>query len=157
MSFFVTQLPLDRFIHLFVSFQMYKLWIRCKPSACRWAHPSLSSSCVLTYIYSYLENVIKIWTFIFFQSFSSTRCSCSSRSARPVSRFPIDKKHVSMWASCQQVYFYFHLLSRYAVIATVALAFLLLPMCQYLSRPCTSGTKYVVACLSRRWKTAVLT
>jgi len=28
-----------------------------------------------------------------------------------------------------------------AIIATVALAFLLLPMCQYLSRPCTSGNK----------------
>lgn len=30
---------------------------------------------------------------------------------------------------------------RFTVIATVALAFLLLPMCQYLSRPCTSGNK----------------
>jgi len=28
-----------------------------------------------------------------------------------------------------------------AIIATVALAFLLLPMCQYLSRPCSSGNK----------------
>jgi len=28
-----------------------------------------------------------------------------------------------------------------AIIATVALAFLLLPMCQYISRPCTSGNK----------------
>ncbi|KZS17847.1 signal peptide peptidase-like 3 isoform X1 [Daphnia magna] len=30
-----------------------------------------------------------------------------------------------------------------AIIATVALAFLLLPMCQYLSRPCTSGTNKI--------------
>ena len=29
----------------------------------------------------------------------------------------------------------------FAVIATLALAFLLLPMCQYVSRPCTSGNK----------------
>nr|XP_054768954.1 signal peptide peptidase-like 3 [Lytechinus pictus] len=28
-----------------------------------------------------------------------------------------------------------------AVLATVAFAFLLLPMCQYLLRPCSSGTK----------------
>lgn len=33
------------------------------------------------------------------------------------------------------IYFYF------LVIATVALAFLLLPMCQYLIRPCSDGTK----------------
>ena len=114
------------------------------------ASVSLLVMCINLHLFIFRECYLDLNIYFFIQSFSSTRCSCSSRSARPVSRFPIDKKHVSMWASCQQVYFYFHLLSRYAVIATVALAFLLLPMCQYLSRPCTSGTKYVVACLSRR-------
>lgn len=30
-----------------------------------------------------------------------------------------------------------------AVVATVALAFLLLPMCQYIMRPCSNGQKFV--------------
>lgn len=30
----------------------------------------------------------------------------------------------------------------FAVIATIALAFLLLPMCQYLIRPCSDGNKW---------------
>ena len=32
-------------------------------------------------------------------------------------------------------------LKNFLVIATVALAFLLLPMCQYIIRPCTDGTR----------------
>ncbi|XP_033102310.1 signal peptide peptidase-like 3 [Anneissia japonica] len=36
-----------------------------------------------------------------------------------------------------------------AVLATVAFAFLLLPMCQYLLRPCTQGTKISFGCCGR--------
>ncbi|XP_071504112.1 signal peptide peptidase-like 3 isoform X1 [Diadema antillarum] len=36
-----------------------------------------------------------------------------------------------------------------AVLATVAFAFLLLPMCQYLLRPCSSGTKISFGCCGR--------
>ncbi|KAI8513506.1 PREDICTED: signal peptide peptidase-like 3 isoform X1 [Branchiostoma belcheri] len=36
-----------------------------------------------------------------------------------------------------------------AVLATVAFAFLLLPMCQYLIRPCSSGTKISFGCCGR--------
>lgn len=43
--------------------QMSRHWIRCKHFACRWAHPSLSSSC----------------------SSSSIRCSCFSLFVLPVS------------------------------------------------------------------------
>lgn len=39
-----------------------------------------------------------------------------------------------------------NLFSYFSVIATVALAFLLLPMCQYIIRPCTDGNRISFLC-----------
>lgn len=37
----------------------------------------------------------------------------------------------------------------FSVIATVALAFLLLPMCQYIIRPCSNGKRMSLGCCGR--------
>lgn len=84
-------------------------WIQCMRYACHWVLPYRCSLC----------------------SSSSTRCSCSSLCAQPVSVTPFILR---LFLIC--------FLYSFAVIATVALAFLLLPMCQYIIRPCTDGKRF---------------
>lgn len=41
----------------------------------------------------------------------------------------------------EAVFLIIKILSKFTVIATIALAFLLLPMCQYIIRPCFDGNR----------------
>lgn len=64
-----------------------------------------------------------------------TVCKCCLQFAQPVSLLILLFKNEKFHRIYQINFFFF------SVIATVALAFLLLPMCQYIIRPCSDGNK----------------